>query len=59
MSRQKNIVKFLSWHIEFEKIKAFKKELNKELMLIVWYPTRWCNFCVSEDEKKEIEPIFT
>ena len=28
-------------------------------MPAAWHPKRWRNFCVSEDEKKEIEPIFT
>ena len=28
-------------------------------MPIVWHPKRWWNFCISEDEKKEIEPNFT
>ena len=23
------------------------------------HPKRWCNFCISKDEKKEIKPIFT
>ena len=40
----------LAWNIKFEKRKAVK---------IAWHPKIWCNFCVSEDEKKEIEPIFT
>ena len=29
------------------------------MMPIVWHPKRWWDFCMSEDEKKEIEPIFT
>ena len=33
--------------------------MNKELMTIAWYPKQWWNFCISEDEKKEIELIFT
>ena len=28
-------------------------------MSVAWHPKRWWNFCMSEDEKKEIEPIFT
>ena len=24
-----------------------------------YHPNRWWNFCMSKDEKKEIEPIFT
>ena len=27
-------------------------------MPVVWHPNRWWNFCVSEDEKKEIEQNF-
>ena len=42
-------------------VKYLKKneELNKELKSIAWYPKRWWNLRMSEDEKKEIEPIFT
>ena len=28
-------------------------------MSILWDPRRWWDFCMSEDEKKEIELIFT
>ena len=49
---------FLAWHIKFEKRKALKK-INEELMGKAWHPKRWWNLCMSEDEKKEIEPIFT
>ena len=28
-------------------------------MLIAWHPGRWWNLCMLEDERKEIEPIFT
>ena len=28
-------------------------------MLVAWHPRRWWNFWLSEDEKREIEPIFT
>ena len=27
-------------------------------MPIAWHPKRWWNFCMSEDKKKEIDPIF-
>ena len=27
-------------------------------MPVVWYPKRWWNFYLSEDQKKQIEPIF-
>ena len=28
-------------------------------MPIAWHPKKWWNFWMSEDDKKEIEPIFT
>ena len=34
------------------------KHLKKELTETVWHPKRFWNFCMSENEKKEIEPIF-
>ena len=27
-------------------------------MPVAWYPKRWWNFYMLEDEKKEIQPIF-
>ena len=40
------------------KRKSLRKELNEELMPAVWHPERWWDFCMSEDENKEIEPSF-
>ena len=51
-------IRLLTWHIRFKKRKALKKALNEEL-IIAWHPRTWRNFCMSEDEKKDIEPIFT
>ena len=48
----------LACHIKYEKRKELKKKISEELMPIAWHPNRWWNFCVSEDEKKEIDPIF-
>ena len=28
-------------------------------MPVAWHPNRWWDSCVSEDEKKEIDPMFT
>ena len=49
----------LNWNIKFEKCNELKKMISEELMLIEWHPKRWLNFCISEDEKKDCEPIFT
>ena len=27
-------------------------------MALAWHPTRWWDQCMSEDEKKEIDPFF-
>ena len=35
------------------------KHLSEELIPVAWYPKRWWTFYVSEDETKDIEPIFT
>ena len=28
-------------------------------MHVAWYPTKWWDWCLPEDEKKETEMIFT
>ena len=45
--------------VNLEKAKDLNKDINKELMLIMWDPRRYWNFFMTEDEKKEIGPIFT
>ena len=44
--------------VNIKNAKLFKKGIVEELIPIVWHPKRWWNFCMTEDEKKEIEPIF-
>ena len=39
-------------------MQSTSKMKSEELMLIAWHPKRWWNFCMSEDETKEIDPIF-
>ena len=50
--------RLLACHAKFEKRKALKKEISEELMLRAWHPNRWWDWCISEDEKKEIDPMF-
>ena len=45
--------------VNLKKRKALKKKISEELMKTAWHPKRWWNCCVSENEKKEIEPVFT
>ena len=39
-------------------MESTSKMISEELMPAVWHPKRWWNFCTSEDETKEIDPIF-
>ena len=41
------------------KRKAQKTKIKKEIMLVARHPDRWWNWCVPEDEKKELEKYFT
>ena len=38
--------------------KAQKAKIKEELMSVTWNPTRWWNWCVPEDEKKETEKLW-
>ena len=52
------LIRLLAWHNKFEKCKELKKKISEELMPAAWLRIRWWNFCVPEDEKNEIKPIF-
>ena len=41
-----------------KKRKKLKKELSEELRPVAWHPSKWWDWCMSEDEKKEIDPMF-
>ena len=47
--------KLIGWYEGYQKHKAQKAQIKKELMPITWHPSRWWDWCVSEDEKKETE----
>ena len=49
---------FFVKHIKSVKRKALKKVTSEELIPKTWHSKRWWNVCMSEDETKEIEPIF-
>ena len=40
-------------------LKNAKKKVIEELIPVALHPKRWWNYCMSEDEKNEIEAIFT
>ena len=39
-------------------IKNGKLKRHKYLMPIIWHPSRWWDWCMSEDEKKETEKLW-
>ena len=53
------ILKFESMIKKKKKKEKNWKKISKELMSVAWDPKRWWSFCMSEDENKEVEPIFT
>ena len=47
-------VRHLDQYNKFETCKAL---ISKQLMPVAWPRTRWWDWCLSEDEKKGIEPF--
>ena len=45
--------------LNLKNVKHIKKKLNEELMPVAWRPNRDWDWCVPQDEKKEIKLIFT
>ena len=44
----------IGWHNGYQKCKAQKAKIKEELMPIAWLPSIWRDWCVPEDEKKQI-----
>ena len=42
----------------YEKRKAQKASIKKDLMPIAWHPSKWWDWCVPENEKRETENFF-
>ena len=50
----------IEWHARkgHQKRRAQKAQIKKGLMLIAWHPSRWWDWCVPEDKKKETEKLW-
>ena len=48
----------IEWYEGYKKRKAHKVQIKKELIPIVWHPSRWWDSCMSEDEEKETEKLW-
>lgn len=46
-------VRILAWRNKFEKDKVYRKDLNKELMLVAQQQTSWQKWCMPEYVKKK------
>ena len=42
----------------YKKRKGQKAQIKKELMPITWHPSRYWDWCMSEDEKKKPEKLW-
>ena len=50
---------YIKWYDGYKKRKARKTQIKEELMSIAWHPSRYWDWCMSEDEKtKEIEKLW-
>ena len=43
--------KFFEWYDGYKKRKAQKAWIKEELLPIAWYPSRYWDWCMSQDEK--------
>ena len=50
--------KFFDWYDGYKKRKAQKTSIKEELLPITWHPSRYWDWCMSEDEKKETEKLW-
>ena len=48
----------IKWYEGYKKQKTQKAQIKEELLPIAWHPSRYCDLCMSEDEKKETEKFF-
>ena len=52
-------LRLLAWRKEFEKRKPLKEKIRKELMPEAKHPKKWWDWCLSENEEREIDPVLT
>ena len=51
--------KFFVWYDGYKNRKAQKPNIKEELLPIAWHPSRYWDWCMSEDEKKETEKLWS
>ena len=52
-----NVDKLIEWYDGYKARKAQKVSIKEELLPIAWHPSRYCDWCMPEDEKRKIVGI--
>ena len=47
------------WYEGYKKREAHKVSIKEELLPIAWHPSRYWDWCMSEDEKRDTEALWT
>ena len=50
--------KLIEWYDGYQKSRAQKARIKEDLMPTAWHPSRWWDWCVSEDTEKETEILW-
>ena len=48
----------IRWCNAYQKRRVQKAEIKEELMPIAWHPSRYWDWCMSEDEKRDTEALW-
>ena len=48
----------IEWYEGYQKHRAHKAQIKKEVLPIAWHPSRWWGWCVPEDEKQETKKLW-
>ena len=50
--------KLFEWHEGYQNLKVQKAQIKEKLLPIAWHPSRYWDWCMSEDEKRETEKLW-
>ena len=50
--------RLIKWYKGYQRRKAQKASIKEELVRVAWHPSRWWDWYMSEDEKKETEKLW-
>ena len=58
LDSDEDLDEFVEWYNDCNQRKNQKVQVKEKLLPVAWHPSRWWNWCVPEDEKKETEELF-